>query len=427
MRLLWKWRSIILAGALLLLSACMREEPRDSAKDAIRIGALYPLSGVDVVVGEDIKAGLELALEIINEDHALPMPLAEGVGLPGKAGRRIELVFRDTRGDPVLASKRLEELVSQERVVAVIGCYHSQVTALASEQAEMLRIPFLNAESTSPVLTQRGLKWLFRTTPDDQMFSQNFFDFLDEMRNKQLLSSSCPLVLVYEDGLWGTSVAQAQQRLAWRREYRVEADVPYSASADNFQQEVEKISRALPGVILQASYARDALAFMKEYRSRALPPFAILGMNAGFVSPELISSLGADAEHVLSREVWAADLSEKKPLVQKVNDFFRMRYHHDMTGHSSRSFTGLMVLAEALDRARGESPEALRKALLQTDLRSDQIIMPWDGIRFDPETGQNTLGKGVIVQVQQGRYVTVWPESLAAKAPVWPALDCIRE
>jgi branched-chain amino acid transport system substrate-binding protein len=79
----------------------------------------------------------------------------------------------------------------------------------------------------------------------------------------------------------------------------------------------------------------------------------------------------------------------------------------------------LIVLAEAINRADGLTPQAVRAALVRTDIGADQLIMPWDGIRFDPETGQNTLGKGIIVQVQQGRYVTVWPDSLAVRPPVW--------
>jgi branched-chain amino acid transport system substrate-binding protein len=427
MRLWWKLSASILIGAL-LLSACPRDEKRGAATDAIRIGILYPLSGPDAITGEDLRAGLNLALEIINESHELaPLPLAEETGLPGRAGRKIELVFRDTQGDPIRASKGLEELVTREEVVAVIGCYRSNVTALASEQAEMERIPFLNAESTSPVLIQRGLRWFFRTTPDDRMFSGYFFEFLNAMRDRGLLSRSCPLALVYEDGLWGTNVAQALQRLAWQHEYNVAADVPYDATAEAFQQELKKIERVMPGVVLHASYVRDALAFMRGYRSLRLQPFAILAMNAGFVSPEFIPALGPDAEHVMSREVWAVDLAEKKPLIKQVNDLFRLRYHRDMTGLSARSFTGLMVLAEALDRADGLRPEAVRKALLQTDLRSDQLIMPWDGIRFDPGTGQNTLGKGIIVQVQQGRYVTVWPDSMAASQPIWPAASGCKQ
>jgi branched-chain amino acid transport system substrate-binding protein len=45
--------------------------------------------------------------------------------------------------------------------------------------------------------------------------------------------------------------------------------------------------------------------------------------------------------------------------------------------------------------------------------------MPWKGVKFD-ETGQNTLGAGILVQVRDGKYATVWPFDLASKDVVWP-------
>ena len=88
----------------------------------------------------------------------------------------------------------------------------------------------------------------------------------------------------------------------------------YDFSAESFQPELERIASVMPGIILQASYTRDALEFVKGYRSARVQPIAILGMDSGFISPKFISTLGADAENVLSREVWALYLSEKKPL-----------------------------------------------------------------------------------------------------------------
>lgn len=55
------------------------------------------------------------------------------------------------------------------------------------------------------------------------------------------------------------------------------------------------------------------------------------------------------------------------------------------------------------------------------------LIMPWDGIRFDSDTGQNTLAKGVIVQIQDRAYYTVWPWDLAARELVWPMLEWTSE
>ena len=56
---------------------------------------------------------------------------------------------------------------------------------------------------------------------------------------------------------------------------------------------------------------------------------------------------------------------------------------------------------------------------METNIPGNKLIMPWKGIKFDG-TGQNTLGSGIIVQVQDGKYVTVWPFKLATKEIIWP-------
>ncbi len=159
---------------------------------------------------------------------------------------------------------------------------------------------------------------------------------------------------------------------------------------------------------------------MKGYKEKHINPTAILAMNSGFISPSFLEKLGKDGEYVLSREVWALDIGRKKPLVTAVNDLFNKKYGTNMTGNSARSFTGLIVLADAINRASTLEPENIRKALMETKISGEQLIMPWDGVRFDPDTGQNILGKGIIVQVQGGQYRTVWLWELSENPVIWP-------
>jgi branched-chain amino acid transport system substrate-binding protein len=129
--------------------------------------------------------------------------------------------------------------------------------------------------------------------------------------------------------------------------------------------------------------------------------------------------LGKAANYILSREVWALDLTSRNPLIKQVNDIFLKRFKSNFNGNTARSFTGLYTLVEAINRAASTQPEAIRKALAETNIAADKLIMPWGGIKFDA-TGQNTLGSGIIVQAQDGKYVTVWPFDLASKDVVWP-------
>ncbi len=409
--------SFVLITVLVLSLVACEENREVKPEKIIKIGAIYPLSGANAPTGADLKAGIELAAEIINQSFDVSVPLANSAGLHGN-GTTMQIVYRDSQGKPDRVAGLVKELVEKEGVAAIIGCYNSTVTAAASEQAEILKIPFLNPASTSPTLTRRGLEWFFRTTPDDSMFVDNFFSFLNGLKKSEEAPEG--LIIVYENRLWGTSVFVEERKQAAKHGFDIIADIPYDAGQDRFEEELKVVESSPRGVILQASYAKDAVLFMKGYKARRIDPVAILAMDAGFVSPYFLESLGRDGEYILSREVWAPDLGKKKPLVTAVNDLFKERFGRDMTGHSSRTFTGLMVLAEAMNRAGSSDAEKTRAALRETDIEGDRLIMPWKGVRFDPESGQNTLGGGIIVQVHDGVYRTVWPLDLASKPVVWP-------
>jgi branched-chain amino acid transport system substrate-binding protein len=90
-----------------------------------------------------------------------------------------------------------------------------------------------------------------------------------------------------------------------------------------------------------------------------------------------------------------------------------------MDGTPARAFTGIMVLLDAINRAGSTQPEAIRRALAETNLSADQIIMPWPGIKFD-EKGQNVMSRGIIVQTQAHTPRLVWPVEGAAADLIWP-------
>jgi branched-chain amino acid transport system substrate-binding protein len=410
------WAAICLIG----VAACAEEKSAGPRGESIKIGAIYPFSGSNAATGEDLKAGVDLALEVINGAIDLPALQARTEGLSRRRNAKIEIIYRDSMNTPETAAALVEELVQREGVKGIIGCYSSTVTAAASERAEMLKIPFLNSESTSPTLTQRGFKWFFRTTPHDEMFSRNFFTFLSEFSGRSNVVFPKRLVLVFENQLWGTSVARAERKHAQNAGYEIVEEIPYDPKQLDLDEELKRIKSSLPAIILQASYEADAIALMRGYKSYQIDPLAILAMNAGFISPQFLKNLAEDGNYIMSREVWALDIGDRKPLVTSVNEVFRKKFGRNMTGNSARAFTGLMVMVDAVDRASSSDAISLRTALLNSDIKADQLIMPWDGVKFDSSTGQNILGRGIIVQVQDGQYWTVWPWDLASKPVIWP-------
>lgn len=412
MKYLFRW---LLSAAVMLLGATHAA----LAQQEIKIGAIYPLTGAAASTGLEFKNAIELAADMINNGaKGLNLPLAESAGLPNLKGAKIKLVFGDHQGNPQVGATEAERLITQEKVVALIGCYFSSVTATASQVAERYGVPFLNPESSSATLTQRNFKWFFRTTPHDGLFVHNFFDFLKALEKKKGIKAK-RIALMNENTLWGSETTKLEEKLAKEQGYNIVEKVLYPAKSTQLTSEVQRLKAATPDLLMQSSYLGDAILSMKSYKELGFTPEAILANNAGFNDSEFLKTLGKDGNYILSREVWALDLASRNPLIKIVNDIYFKKYNTNFNGNSARSFTGLYALADAINRAGSTQPEAIRKALVETNIAADKLIMPWAGIRFDA-TGQNTLGSGIIVQVQDGKYVTVWPFELATKDVIWP-------
>ena len=150
----------------------------------IVIGGLYPLSGANAQIGVDAKHAYDTALDVINNKHDLDLPLAKTEGLPNLGGAKLAMTFADHQSDPQKGRAEAERLITQDKVVALIGTYQSAVANTASVSAERYSVPFLGADTSSPTLNKRGLKFFFRAAPHDEFFTQTMFDFFDEMKKK---------------------------------------------------------------------------------------------------------------------------------------------------------------------------------------------------------------------------------------------------
>jgi branched-chain amino acid transport system substrate-binding protein len=387
------------------------------AADDVVIGALYPMTGPNAQVGNDAKAAMETAADIINGNHSVPMLLGKGGGLDKLGGAKVRLIFADHQGDPQKARAEAERLITQEHVVALIGSYQSATAATISQVADRYEVPYLSADNSSPSLNQRGLKWFFRTSPHDIMFTQAMFDFFRDIgeRTGRKVKS---VVLFHEDTIFGTDSASAQKQMAEAAGIKVAADIRYRGNSPSLSAEVQQIKAADGDVIMPSSYTSDAILLMRGLHDVGYTPKAIMAQSAGFAEQAFIDAVGPLAEGVMSRSAFALDAAKSRPAIPAVNALYRARNNKDLNDNTGREITALMVLADAINRAGSTDPEKLHAALVATDIPGDQTIMPWKGIKFDA-TGQNIAATPVIQQIKDGKYHTIYPFDVAAGEAVW--------
>jgi len=123
------------------------------AKDTLKIGLMCPLTGSWASEGQDMKQILELLADQVNNAGGL-------------LGKDVEVVVGDDGGDPRTAALAAQRLATRD-VAGVIGTYGSSITEASQNIYAAAKIIQIANGSTAIRLTEKGLKYFFRTCPRD--------------------------------------------------------------------------------------------------------------------------------------------------------------------------------------------------------------------------------------------------------------------
>lgn len=399
--------SVVLAGAA-------------SAQDkTVKIGVIFPLSGNAASAGVHGKAAIETAVEIINNGNPGlgNLPVTGNAGLKGLGGAKVEVVFADNQGTPAAGQNQALRLITEEKVVALTGAYQSGITLTASAIAEKYGIPFVNGESVAANLTERNFKWFFRVTPVASDFAKIYLEFLKDMKaGGQKVDN---IALVHENTEYGTSVANVITALFKENGIPIAQDIAYSANTTDVQSQVLQLKDKKPDVVIMISYTSDAILYAKTFQALDYKPPMMIADNAGYSDPSTLKTVGNLIQGIFNRSSFAIGVAGTPTFL--INEIYKKKSGgDDMDDTVARQMQGFFVLVDAIDRAGSTEPAKIQAALKATDLKPDQLIMGYKGVKFD-EKGQNVLAAGLVIQLQDGvNYTPVWPKQLAKAVPVFP-------
>jgi branched-chain amino acid transport system substrate-binding protein len=146
-------RIFVLPIAALALLASSAPGPL-FAQAPIKIGEINSYSGIGAPFTGPYKLGVEMAVEEIN---------AKG----GVLGRKLEVLFRDDKGQPAEAVKQAQELVESDKVALIAGTFLSNVGLAVSDWAKQNKVMFVAAEPLTEALTwAKGHDHVVRLRPN---------------------------------------------------------------------------------------------------------------------------------------------------------------------------------------------------------------------------------------------------------------------
>jgi branched-chain amino acid transport system substrate-binding protein len=379
-----------------LLAAIVQGQPK--VPEAILIGGTIAQSGPMSAEVGPFKKMMDVWADMLNEQGGLHVK-AYGKKLP------VKFVVYDDASKQENAVKFYERLVTVDRVHLLIGPYSSPLTFAASTVAEKHGIPMVAAEANSTAIFTRGFKWLVGVIDDGPKWSNHYFDLLQTEGKVKTIG------FVIQDTLHAKEVGSGAVPRARGVGLEVVFEETVQANSTDFTPTITKLKTANPDIIYVSAFPPFAISFYKQGLELGLNPreYHIIHHGAAFRN-----AVGeSNANDVTGENYWMPGITYGKPEVfGEVLKRAGIRLE-DYPWASIHMFA-FEAMQAGLEQAESLAPEALLHAL-----KGLEILTIGGRLRFDPKTGQGTLNP-FPTQIQNGKYVTLWPREIATGSHVYP-------
>lgn len=342
-------RLVLVVGmAISATVACERRSASgggDSGTGDILVGLYGSLTGDGASFGIASKDGAEMAVDELNA--------AGGV----LGGRRIRLIIEDNQSRPEEASNSVTKLITQDKVVALIGEVASRRTLAAAPVAQKYQVPMISPASTNERVTEVG-DYIFRVCFVDAFQGDVLATFAYNDLKARRVAILQDIQQDYSVGLTNTIKARFTALGG-----QVFDPISYSTGDADFKAVLTKIRSLKPDVIFATGYYTEAGIIVRQARELGMN-MPILGGD-GWVGDALANGREALANTFIS-DHYSGDNPD--PVVQNFVKSFRAKFGKEPDSIAALSYDAVKVLADALTRAGSTDGPALRNALAATDV-----------------------------------------------------------
>jgi len=382
------------------------------AQEPIKVGLIVPLSGPWARQGQVMRAAAELAVDQINA----------GGGIQAHGGRPMELMVFDTGDSVERAKNAAQRMVAEEPdLVGATGSYLSSFTLAVTEVTERAQIPLLTL-SYSDQITSRGYDYVFQTSATGAYQSENALPLLLDMAEQAsgtrpetigiVMDNTAASVAFVSPIVDGNALAENNLELVVN-----EVFTPPLANATSLIQRVR--SRRPDLLLLLPTAISDSKLLLEKMNEFGLGRGRIptISNGAAMGSPDLAANMPpALLEGVMSIVAnWSTQGQE-----QMIADYMAFSGEPWMTQNPLCAFGHIWLLKGALELADSVDSVSVNNALHTMDISSGAADYFAGGrVRFD-ETGKRIDAGILVIQWQNGKPVTVYPDSAAMGQLIWP-------
>lgn len=379
-----KWKKLATAAmaAMLcasLLTGCGGEKKQAAdAGDTIKVGGAFELTGNVANYGKSIESGVKLAIDEINEKG-------------GVNGKKLALVESDNKSEPAESGNSVTKLVTQDKVIAVLGPATSGCVNAATPITTANKIPHIAPAATAPSITVENGKvkdFVFRACFIDPFQGQVMAVFADKTLKVKNVAIFYDSSSDYSKGL-----AEVFQKTLEGKGGKVVAKEAFLGKDVDFKSALTKLKAANPEAIYVPGYYEEVSKIIKQAREIGIT-CPMLGSD-GWESPKLAEIAGKDALKDCYY-VSAFNAQDKDESVQNFIKLYKSKYQKDPDIFAMQGYNAGLVLIDALKRAGTTDGTKLAKAIAETK----DLPIASGKLTFDAE--HNPVMPALIISLEGG-------------------------
>lgn len=342
-------RALVLAGVLILGAGTGCERRPGTADQAttgdIIVGMYGSLTGDGASFGQSSVEGAQLAVEEINNAG----------GLLG--GRKIRLLVEDDQSKPEDASSAVTKLITQDKVVAVLGEVASRRSLAAGPVCQKYQIPMISPASTNERVTEIG-DYIFRVCFIDPFQGEVLAKFAYNDLKVRRVAVLKDIQQDYSVGLTDSIVKNFTSLGG-----QVLDPVSYSSGDADFKAILTQVRAQKPDAVFVTGYYPEAAIIVRQARELGLK-IPILGGD-GWVGDSLKNGREALNNCYIS-DHYSGDNPD--PVVQTFVKSYQAKFNRAPDSIAALGYDAAKVLADAITRANSTEGPKIREALASADV-----------------------------------------------------------
>ncbi len=329
---------ILLAAGLVAASVAAQ------AQD-IGIGLDIPLSAPgDAAGGQLIRRGAEIGIDTVN---------AAG----GVMGKKLKLFVTDSQSTPQMGVANYRRLVSEDKVVAVTGMFHSSVAIGINEVAKEMGVPTLAVQASASDITAKHYDIAFRTHAVDPVRVSAWMEFMKKKGVKKV--SILAETTDYGIGLTDETFAQNK---SGNFGFEIQK-ITFDNKATDFTAQLLQVKAFKPDMVLNIAVGTPVDLIMDQATTVGLLPTTpmLISYDAP-TRPQYWKLHPKNGDGIY----FIAYYSPKAPLSDLGKTFaatYKEKYKEDPVYGALNGYGAIMIIAQGLKAANSADPKALIKAL----------------------------------------------------------------